>query len=41
MVTGRDLTLDGEHATQYTNDVSLNCTFERYVILLINVTKII
>ena len=35
-----DLTLGGEHAVQYTNDVLKNCTLETYIILLTNVTSI-
>ena len=40
MMTGGDLTLDGEHTMQHTDDVSQNCTPETYVILLTSVTAI-
>ena len=35
-----DLTWDGEHTIQYTDDVLQNCTPETYIILLTNVTPI-
>ena len=38
MVMEGDLTLDGEHIIQYTNDILQNCTPETYIILLTNVT---
>ena len=38
MVMEGDLTLDGEHIIQYTDDVLQNCTPETYIILLTNVT---
>ena len=41
MVTERDLTLDGEHTTQYTDFVLQNYTLETYIILSTNVTPII
>ena len=40
MVTERDLTLDGEHTIQYTDDVLQNCTLENNMILLTNVIPI-
>ena len=40
MVTEGDLTLGGEHTMQFTDDVSQNCTFETYIILLTDVTPI-
>ena len=40
MVVEGDLTLDGEHKIQYTDDVLQNCTPETYIILLTNVTPI-
>ena len=33
-----DLTLAGGYTMQWTDDVSLNCTHETYIILLTNVT---
>ena len=35
-----DLTLGDEHRMQYTDDVSLNCTLETYIIVLISVTTV-
>ena len=35
-----DFTWDVEHALQYTDDVSQNCTPETYTILITNVTPI-
>ena len=35
-----DLTLGGEHTTQYTDDVLWKCTPETCIILLTNVTPI-
>lgn len=35
-----DLTLGGEQTMQCIDDVLLNCTFETYIILLVNVTTI-
>ena len=35
-----DLTLDGEHTVQYTDDILLNCTLETYIILLTNIISI-
>ena len=40
MVMGADLTGDGEHAVQYTDDALYNCTPETCIILLINVILI-
>ena len=40
MVMEGDLSLGGEQTIQYTDDVSQNCTFETYVILLTNITLI-
>ena len=40
MVVEGDLTLDGEHKIQYTDDVLQNCTPETYIILLTNTTPI-
>lgn len=40
MLTEGDVTLCGNHTTQYTNDISYNCTHETYVILLTGVTPI-
>ena len=37
---GKRFGLDGEHTTQYTGDISYNCTSEIYMILLTNVTPI-
>ena len=37
IVMEEDLTLDGEHTMQCTNDVSLNCKLETCIILLTNV----
>ena len=39
MVMEGDLTWDGEHTVQYTDDVQ-NCTPETYKILLTNVTPL-
>ena len=38
MVMEGDVTLDGEHTVQCTDDVLWNCVPENYVILLTNVT---
>ena len=38
MLMEGDLTLGGEHTTQYTDDVLYNCTLECFQILLTNVT---
>ena len=35
-----DLTWDGEHTIQYTDDVLQNCTSETHIILLTNFTPI-
>ena len=40
MVIEIDLTLGGGHTTQFTDNVSQNCTLETYIILLANVTPI-
>lgn len=34
-----DLRLDGEHTTQYTDNVLLNCRLEAHIILLTSVTQ--
>ena len=39
-MTKGDLTLDGKHTMQYTDDVSQKCMLEIYIILLTNVTSI-
>ena len=38
MVKKGDLTLDGEHTIQYTDDILKNCTPETYILLLTNIT---
>ena len=40
MMMEDDWTLGGGHTIQYTDNVSQNCTFETYIILLTNVTSI-
>lgn len=40
MMMEGDLTLGSEHAMQYTDDVSQNCTPKIYIILLTDVTPI-
>ena len=40
MVVEGDLICNGEHTTQYTDDVLQNCTPETYIILLTDVTPI-
>ena len=40
MVMEGDLTLDGEHTIQYTDDVLQNCALEICIIILTNVTPI-
>ena len=40
MATEGDLTLDGEHTMQYTDDVLQNCSSETCIILLTNIPPI-
>ena len=40
MATEGDLTLDGEHTMQYTDDVLQNCPPETCIILLTNIPPI-